>query len=86
MAIHITGDTMTLDVGGRVVANARFNERAEVDGNGAWIVSAHPARLSPATRRLPMGEMTRPALGGFERQPTSRGNASPSSSRVADGM
>jgi hypothetical protein len=45
MAIHITHDTMTMKVSDRVVATARFNEHAAADGNGAWIVSAHPARL-----------------------------------------
>jgi hypothetical protein len=45
MAIHITHDTMTLGIGGRVVATARFSEHAAADGCGAWIVSAHPARL-----------------------------------------
>jgi hypothetical protein len=45
MAIHITGDTMILKVGDRVVATARFSGHAAADGNGAWIVSAHPARL-----------------------------------------
>jgi hypothetical protein len=28
-----------------VVATARFSQHAAADGNGAWIVSAHPARL-----------------------------------------
>ena len=45
MAIRITDDTMTLQIGDRVVATARFSEHAAADGNGAWIVSTHPARL-----------------------------------------
>jgi hypothetical protein len=45
MATHITHDTMTLQIGGRVVATARFSRYAAADGNGAWIVSTHPARL-----------------------------------------
>ena len=45
MAIRITHDTMTLETGNRVVATARFSERATAGGNGAWIVSAYPARL-----------------------------------------
>jgi hypothetical protein len=45
MAIHITHDTMAVKIGDRVVATARFSEHAAADGNGAWIVSAHSARL-----------------------------------------
>jgi hypothetical protein len=45
MAIRITSDTMTLELGDRVVATARFSQHAAADGNGAWIVSTHPARL-----------------------------------------
>jgi hypothetical protein len=51
MALRITHDAMTLETGNRVVATARFSEHAAADGNGAWIVSTYPARLSPATRR-----------------------------------
>jgi hypothetical protein len=29
----------------KVVATARFSRSAAADGNGAWIVSTHPARL-----------------------------------------
>ena len=45
MAIRIADDTMTLEIGDRVVATARFSQHAAADGNGAWIVSTHPARL-----------------------------------------
>jgi hypothetical protein len=45
MAIRIYDDTMTLEVDDRVVATARFSQHAAADGNGAWIVSTHPARL-----------------------------------------
>ena len=45
MTIRIYDDTMTLKVDDRVVATARFSQRAAADGNGAWIVSTHPARL-----------------------------------------
>ena len=45
MAIHITGHAMTVRIGNRVVASARFTGHATADGNGAWIISAHPARL-----------------------------------------
>jgi hypothetical protein len=45
VAIHIEDDFMTLEVHGAVVATARFSKDAAADGNGAWIVSTHPARL-----------------------------------------
>ena len=45
MGICIGTDSMTLEIGGRVVATARFSEHAAANGNGAWIVSTHPARL-----------------------------------------
>jgi hypothetical protein len=45
MAIRITDDAMTLEIDNPVVATARFRGHAAADGNGAWIVSTHPARL-----------------------------------------
>jgi hypothetical protein len=45
MAMHITDDTMVLKIADLVVATARFNEHAAADGNGAWLVSTHPAPL-----------------------------------------
>jgi len=52
MAIHITGDTMSAETGGRVVATARFSEHAAADGCGARIVSAVPARLFTRGRAI----------------------------------
>lgn len=45
MAVHIETDFMTLEVNGAAVATVRFSQHAAADGNGAWIVSTHPARL-----------------------------------------
>ena len=45
MAIRIEDDFMALEVDGAVVATARFSQHAAADGNGAWIVSTHLARL-----------------------------------------
>ena len=36
---------MALEVNWAVIAAARFSQYAAADGNGAWIVSTHPARL-----------------------------------------
>jgi hypothetical protein len=55
MAIHITDNTMTLEVDNRVVATCGY-------GNGAWIVSAYPARLF--TRDHAIGADNRRASGG----------------------
>jgi hypothetical protein len=43
--IEITDECMSLTVDAMVVATARFSRSAAADGNGAWIVSTHPARL-----------------------------------------
>ena len=43
--IEITSNHMTAVYGGAVIATARFSEHAPADGNGAWIVSTHPAWL-----------------------------------------
>ena len=45
MAVRIEDNFMVLEVDGAVVATARFSKDAAADGNGAWIVSTHPARL-----------------------------------------
>ena len=51
MAIRIEADFMALEVDGAIVATARFSKYAAADGNGAWIVSTHPASaVLPATR------------------------------------
>lgn len=43
--IEINDEYMSLSVGDRVIAIARFSQHAAADGNGVWIVSTHPARL-----------------------------------------
>jgi hypothetical protein len=45
MVIQVSEDFMALEVNGAVIATARFSQHAAADGNGAWIVSTHPARL-----------------------------------------
>ena len=45
MAIQISDDFMALEVNSEVVATARFSQYAAADGNGAWVVSTHAARL-----------------------------------------
>ena len=56
MSVHINANSMTLEIDNRVVATARFSEHAAADGNGAWIVSTHPARLF--TRNLAITALT----------------------------
>jgi hypothetical protein len=45
MSTKINDDSMSLEIGGRVIATAQFREHAAADGHGAWIVSRHPGRL-----------------------------------------
>jgi hypothetical protein len=45
MAIRINDDLMSLEIGGRVIATARFSQHAAADGHGAWIVSSCSGRL-----------------------------------------
>jgi hypothetical protein len=45
MSLRIDDDTMSLEVGGEVVAAARFSQHAAAEGRGAWIVSDRPGRL-----------------------------------------
>ena len=45
MGARIEDRFMTAEHDGRVIATARYNERAAADGRGAWIVSDHPSRL-----------------------------------------
>jgi hypothetical protein len=45
MAIRIESELMALEVDGETVATARFSQYAAADGEGAWIVSTHAARL-----------------------------------------
>jgi hypothetical protein len=52
MAIRIMDDTMALEIGNCVVATARFSEHAAADGNGAWIVSIHPAPRAIASAAI----------------------------------
>jgi hypothetical protein len=45
MSPRIDDDIMSLEVGGEVVATARFTQHAAADGRGAWIVSDRSGRL-----------------------------------------
>jgi hypothetical protein len=57
--IEISNEYMSLTLDGETIATARFSQHAAVDGNGAWIVSTHPARLfsrNQAITALTLGE------------------------------
>ena len=43
--IDISDEYMAAVIDGKTVAAARWSWHAAADGNGAWIVSTHPARL-----------------------------------------
>ena len=50
--IEITSEYMSLAVDGETIATARFSQHAAADGNGAWIDSTLPARLSCRDRAI----------------------------------
>jgi hypothetical protein len=43
--IEISNEYMSLTVDGKLIATARFSQYSAADGNGAWIVTTHTARL-----------------------------------------
>jgi hypothetical protein len=45
MSVRINANSMTLEIDDRIVATARYGQHAAADGNGAWVVSIHGARL-----------------------------------------
>ena len=66
MAIQISDAFMAVEANGAVIATARFSQYAAADGNGAWIVSTHPARLfsrSQAITALSLAERLAEAAG-----------------------
>ena len=66
MAIRITDDAMTLELDDRVVATARFSEHAAADGNGAWIVSTHPASLFTRNQAITAMTLAERLAVGFD--------------------
>jgi hypothetical protein len=49
---HLRRHDDFLEIGGRVVATPRFSQHAAADGNGAWIVCTHAARLSSRNQAI----------------------------------
>jgi hypothetical protein len=45
MSTKINNNSMSLEIGGRVIATGEFSEHAAADGSGAWIVSCQPGRM-----------------------------------------
>ncbi len=45
MSTKINDESMSLEIGGRVIATAEFREHATADGRGAWTVLRYPGRL-----------------------------------------
>jgi hypothetical protein len=67
MPIRIESGFMALEVNGAVIATARFSPYAAADGNGAWIVSTHHARLfsrSQARTGLALAQRLAVGYGG----------------------
>jgi hypothetical protein len=45
MSMRIEDHFMALEMGGEIIATARFRQHAAADSNGAWLVSTQPGRL-----------------------------------------
>jgi 1,6-anhydro-N-acetylmuramate kinase len=45
MSLRIDNELMALEVGGEIIATARFRRDAAADGQGAWVVSDRSSRL-----------------------------------------
>jgi hypothetical protein len=52
MSTKINDDSMSLEIGGRVIATAEFREHAAAGGHAAWLVSCHPGRLFTRNRAI----------------------------------
>jgi hypothetical protein len=66
--IEISDESMTLVVDGEIVASARFSQHAAADGNGAWIVSTHPARLFTRNGAITALTLVERLAAGYGRQ------------------
>ena len=65
MAIQVADDFMALEVNEAVIATARFSQYAAADGNGAWIVSTHPARLFSRSQAITALTLAERLAAGF---------------------
>jgi hypothetical protein len=65
MAIQVSDNFMALEIGGAIIATARFSKDAAADGNGAWIVSAHPARLFTRSQAITALTLAERSAAGF---------------------
>jgi hypothetical protein len=65
MAIQVSDDFMALEVNGAVIVTARFSQYAAADGNGAWIVSARPARLFSRSQAITALTLAERSAAGF---------------------
>jgi hypothetical protein len=64
--IEINDESMTLVIGDNVIATARFSQHAAADGNGAWIVSTHPARLFTRNQAITALTLAKRLAVGYE--------------------
>ena len=52
MATKINNDSMSLEIGDRVIVTAEFSEHFTADDYGAWVVSCHPGRMSTRNQAI----------------------------------
>jgi hypothetical protein len=45
MSLRTDNDFMAVEVGGEIIATARFSRHAAADGQGVWVVSDRASRL-----------------------------------------
>jgi hypothetical protein len=65
MAIQVADDFVALEVNEAVIATARFSQYAAANGNGAWIVSTHPARLFNRSQAITALTLAERSAAGF---------------------
>ena len=65
MAIQISDDFMAVEANGALIATARFSQYAAADGNGAWIVSSHPAWLFSRSQAITALSLAERLAAGF---------------------
>lgn len=63
--IEIKDESMALRVDGCVIATARLSHHAAANGNGAWMVSTHPARLFTRNDAITALTLAERLAGGY---------------------
>jgi hypothetical protein len=65
MSTKINDDSMSLEIGGRVIAISELRDHAAADRQGAWIVSCHPGRLFTRNQAITAMVLAERLAAGF---------------------